>query len=279
MAFMRQVEATVGTGDGNGVRIDGFKISFSIEKSDSPDLNTSNIKIYNLSPETSAQISAANNHVQLRAGYRDESVRAIFFGTVLCGKRYRSGNDFVTELQVQDGRASVMGGHVSVSFARDVEAATVAQAFLDAIGLPHRGIENIPSDGRYPYGFAHIGMASDGIRKVLNRFGLSYTIQNEMLFILRPGQEAERTGLRLTPETGLLTIPQPVSDKTGVDHFPAGAPNAWQFSTLLFPELVPGAACRIESSSFTGEAFVYKAIYEGDNWDGNFKIDIEAEAL
>jgi len=168
---------------------------------------------------------------------------------------------------------------VSVSFARDVEAATVAQAFLDAIGLPHRGIENIPSGERYPYGFAHIGMASDGIRKVLNRFDLTYTIQNEMLFILRPGQEAERTGLLLTPETGLLTIPQPVSDKTGVDNFAAEPPIAWSFSTLLFPELVPGAACRIESSSFAGEVFIYKAIYEGDNWDGGFQIYIEAEAL
>jgi len=281
MAFMRHVDVIVGlgSGGGEGIRIEGFKIGFSIEKSDSPDLNTSTIKVYNLSPETSSQISVANNHIQLRAGYRDESIRAIFFGTVLCGRRYRSGNDFVTELQVQDGRAAVMEGHVSVSFAKDVDASTVVQAFLDAISLPFRGLENIPDGERYPYGFAHIGMASDGLRNVLNRFGLTYTIQNEMLFILKPGQKAERTGLRLTPETGLLTIPQPLSDKTGVAHFPVEAPNAWQFSTLLFPELVPGAACKLESSSFTGEVVIYKTIYEGDNWDGNFKIDIEAEAL
>lgn len=279
MAFMRQVEVIAGLANGEGIRIDGLKIGFHIEKSDSPDLNTSTIKIYNLSAETSSQIAVADNHIQLRAGYMDESIRTIFFGTVLYGKRYRSGIWFVTELQVQDGRAAVMGGHISVSFSKDVEATTVVQAFLDAIGLPFKGLENIPSGERYPYGFAHIGMASDGLRKVLNRFDLTYTIQNEMLYILKPGQEAERTGLRLTAETGLLTIPQPVSDKTGVANFSAEPPNAWQFSTLLFPELLPGAACSLESSSFTGEVFIYKAIYEGDNWDGDFRIDIEAEVL
>jgi hypothetical protein len=279
MAFMRIVEVIVETNGGEGIKVEDFKIAFSIEKSDSPDLNTSTIKIYNLSNETSSQIAVANNHIQLRAGYEDESVRAIFFGTVLSGKRYRSGEDFITELQVQDGRAAVMGGHISVSFAKEVEATTVVQSFLDAIGLPFKGLENVPEEEKYTYGFAHLGMASEGLRKVLNRFDLTYTIQNEMLYILKPGEEVERTGLRLTAETGLLTIPQPVSDKTGIADINADTLNCWQFSTLLFSELIPGAACKVESSSFTGEVLIYKAIYEGDNWGGNFKINIEAEAL
>jgi hypothetical protein len=197
----------------------------------------------------------------------------------LKGNRYRNGNDFITELQVQDGRAAVMAGQLSVSFAKDTDAITIAQTFLDAIGLPFKGQGKIPGGEKYPSGFCYIGMATEGLRKILNRFDLTFTIQNEMLYILKPGEAADNTGLKLTPSTGLLTIPQPISDKTGVDDSETEPSNGWKFSTMLFPELLPGAACKVESSSFSGEVIIHKAVYEGDNWDGDFRIDIEAEAV
>jgi hypothetical protein len=48
---------------------------------------------------------------------------------------------------------------------------------------------------------------------------------------------------------------------------------------MLFPELIPGAACKIESPSLDGEVAIKKAVFTGDNRDGDFKIEIEAEAL
>ena len=150
---------------------------------------------------------------------------------------------------------------------------------LNIIGLPHRGKENIPEGETYPSGFAHIGMATDALRKVLNRFDLSYTIQNEMIYILKKGEAANPTGLLLTPGTGLLTSPQPVSDKTTQGNINAEASNEWEFAAMLLPELSPGAACRVESTTFTGDLLIRQAIYEGDNWDGEFKVDIKAEAL
>jgi hypothetical protein len=100
-----------------------------------------------------------------------------------------------------------------------------------------------------------------------------------MLYILKPGEAADNTGLRLTPSTGLLTVPQPVSDKTGEDNAEAETKNKWKFSTMLFPQLIPGAACKVEASTFTGNMLIHKAVYEGDNWSGDFKVDLEAEAL
>jgi len=279
MAFMRYVEVTVGPKNGTGFKIDGLKISFHIEKTDSSEPNKATIKIYNLTQDTSSKVTVADNHIQLRAGYKDETIAAIFFGTVVEGKRYKEGENYITELQVQDGRAAVMGGYVSISYTKDVAAATVVDDILNAIGLPCKGQENIPSGENYPSGFAHIGMATDALRKVLNRFELSYTVQNEMLYILKKGEAADKTGLRLTPESGLLTIPQPISDKTSEDNSEAEAKNGWKFSTMLLPELLPGAACKVEASTYSGDMLIHKAIYDGDNWDGSFKIEIEAEAI
>jgi len=279
MAFMRYVEVTVGPKNGTGFKIDGLKITFRIEKTDSSEMNTSTIKIYNLTQETSSKVTVADNHIQLRAGYKDETIAAIFFGIVVDGRRYKEGEDYITELKVQDGRSEVMGTPISISYSKDVAATTVVEDILNAIGLPYKGQENIPSGETYPSGFAHIGMATDALRKVLNRFDLTYTIQNEMLYILKEGEAADQTGLRLTPNTGLLTLPQPISDKTTEDNPEAEAKNGWKFTAMLFPELLPGAACKIESSTFTGDLLIHKTIYDGDNWDGPFKIDIEAEAI
>jgi hypothetical protein len=164
-----------------------------------------------------------------------------------------------------------------VSYAKETEAQTIVQAYLDAIGLPFKGQENVPG-GTYPHGYCFIGMAGDGLRDVLNRYGLMYTIQNEMLYIIKPGEAAEKTGLKLTPKTGLLTTPQPVSDKTADDDTQTEAGNRWKFSTMLFPELLPGAACKVESSTLNGEVIIKKAVYSGDNMTGDFKIDLEGDA-
>jgi hypothetical protein len=53
MAFMRKVEVIVGPKGGAGFKIDGLKIAFNIEKTDSPEPNTSKIQIYNLSADAS----------------------------------------------------------------------------------------------------------------------------------------------------------------------------------------------------------------------------------
>jgi hypothetical protein len=279
MAFMRQVEVIIGPKGGEGVKINGLKIAFEIEKTDKPETNTAKISIFNLSKDTHDKISVAENHCTLKAGYKDETITAILFGDVVKGIRKKSGADYVTEIEVKDGRVAVMAGQVSVSYAKDTDALTIVQDLIDAIGLPSKGTELIPPDAKYPGAFSDIGQAADILRKVLNKYELWYTIQNEMIYILKEGEPSESTGLRLTPETGLLTIPQPVSDKTEETDTTKEAANRWEFRTMLFPQLIPGASCKVESSVINTEMKVEKAKFTGDNWLSDFAIDIEAEVL
>jgi hypothetical protein len=276
MAFKRVVEVIVGPKNGSGFQITDLRIEFKIEKSDTTDPNKGSVKIYNLSNETHNQIAVADNHITLRAGYEDETVATICFGDVLRGERHRDGMNRITELEIYDSRISMMSGNVSVSYAKDTSALTVAQAFLDAIGLAYKGTENIPSGEKYEHGYSYIGMATDGLKEVLNRYDLTYTVQNEMLYILKADQAAETVGLELTPKSGLLTTPQYVTDKTEEDDIKAEPLGRWKFSTMLFPELVPGAACVVRSSTLEGTVKIANATYLGDNWTGEFRIDIEA---
>ncbi len=279
MAFIRNVEVTIGPRGGEGIKINELKIAFEIEKTDMPESNTAKVQIYNLSKETHDKISVAGNHCTLKAGYTDETITAILFGDVVKGSRQKSGNDYVTEIEVKDGRVAVMAGQVSVSYAKKTDVLTIVQDLIAAIGLPSKGTELIPSDAKYRGGFSDIGQAADILRKVLNKYELRYTIQNEMIYILKGGEVTESSGLLLTPESGLLTIPQPISDKTEETDTEKEAVNKWSFKTMLFPQLIPGAACKVESSAITTEMKITKAKFVGDNWSADFAIEIEAEVL
>ncbi|MHC6204652.1 hypothetical protein ACYULU_15835 [Breznakiellaceae bacterium SP9] len=71
----------------------------------------------------------------------------------------------------------------------------------------------------------------------------------------------------------------PVSDKTEETDTAKEASNKWAFRTMLFPQLIPGAACKVEASTITTEMKVTKTKFSGDNRLGDFAIDIEAEVL
>jgi hypothetical protein len=273
------VEVVVGPKKGTGFSIRDLRIEFKIEKTDSRDPNKGTVKIYNLSNETHEKVILADNHITIKAGYRDETVASICFGDVLRGYRETDGMNRITILEIYDARIAMMGGHVSISYAKGTAASTIAQAFLDALGLAYKGLENIPAGEKYEEAFVYMGMATDGLKEVLDRYGLSFTVQNEMVYIMAPGQPAETVGLELTPKTGLLTTPQAVSDKTEESNIVAEPTGKWKFSTMLFPELVPGAACVVHSSTLDGTVKTTKATYEGGNWTGEFKIDLEAVEL
>lgn len=281
MAFLRQIEVLIGAKGKPGSKIDNLRISFEIEKTQKSENNTGKIKIYNLSKDTHNKISVAGLHCILRAGYNDESIRSILFGNIVRGTRTKSGTEYITELEVKDGREAVMNGHVSVSYGKGTEARVIAQDMLNVMALPYKGIENIPADAVYSGAFSEIGLASDILKKILNRFNLYYTIQNEMVYIMTEEKEVESTGLLLSPETGLLTIPCPVSDKTSDDDNKTEAGNEWTFRTLLFPQLSPGVACVVKSPEIglNSTMKVEKAKFVGDNYGQDFYIDIRAEVI
>ena len=183
MAFQRYVGLSVTTKDGESVKIEDLRIDFDIERTCGKEANRAVIRVYNLTKETSAQVTEADGHILLRAGYKDEAIGTIFTGDILCGNRTHEDNDYVTTIEAYDGRTAVMGGMVSLSYAPDTDALTVAQALLDAIGLAYKGTDLIPEGEKYPHGYCFIGMATDGLSELLARYGLFYTVQDETLYI------------------------------------------------------------------------------------------------
>ncbi len=275
MAFGRIVEVQVDDGKETTI-IEELKIEFSTTKTDDPESNTGTVTIYNTNESTTKKLCTAGNKVVLKAGYEDEIISPVIFGDIIKGSGKRDGVDYVVELEVADSRTTVMENIVSVSYTEDISASTVLKGFTDTLGLPVKGAEKIPSDEKYSHGFAFIGMAVDGIREVLNRFELTYTIQNEMLYIRKPNESIDDSGLSLDKTCGLLTTPYLVSDATNSEDVGTEIKAEWTFNTLLFPQLMPGTVCSIDSDTLRGQVIIKEAVFTGDNRDGDFIVEIKA---
>jgi len=270
MAFQRFVELAITTKDGESVKINDLRIDFDIERACGAENNRCVVRVFNLTKETSAKITEAGGHILLKAGYKDEATGTIFAGDVLRGSRERVENDYITSLEAYDGRTAVMAGFVSLSYAKDTDALTIAQELLKAIGLAYTGTDLIPSGAKYAHGFCFCGLATEGLSFLLARYGLKFTIQDETLYIFEDGKETERTELSIEEGGDLLTLPQILNE---------GEKNLYAFQTKLNPELFCGALISVKSSTFKGEVVIKRVHCVGSNMDGDFSAEIEAEVV
>lgn len=276
MAFGRKIELMVGGKNSESLVLSELRISFECNKTNATgdNLNTAKIKIYNASENTIQQLSQQNNHIILKAGYADELVATLFMGDIVKAERINESPNIIVQIEATESREKFMQTRCSISYQENTSLVTVAQAFIDLLGLPVNGLEKIGNDV-YEHGYSFIGMASAGLQEVLNKANLSYTIQNEMLYIISPDTPTENIGLLLTETSGIISLPTQVMDKQdNSDSADKNTSNRWKFTAMLFPQLVPGAACSIQTKSLTGNMIIEEANFKGDNFDGDFNVEV-----
>lgn len=272
MAFNRQIELQIGKPGEIGLLIKDLRISFSVEKTDTESANTAIIQIYNLTDDTIKRINRAGNILILRAGYEDEGIKTLFFGTVINSTDMKTGTERILEIQVADGVENIQDKNLTISYRAGT---TVQKIFNDLIllfGLPLTNI-GFSLSGQYVNGWSFCGKIKDAITEVLDKAGLSWTVQNNQLVVIESGKSVERTGLFLTPDTGLLDSPEILVD---TDNTPTEEPPArYKIRSLLFPQLFPGVDFKLKSKNVSGNFKVETAKFSGDNYEGDFICELE----
>ncbi len=279
MAFKRVIELTIGPPGELGKKIKDLRINFSIEKTDTESQNIANIKIYNLSKETSSEVGKVNNKVILRAGYEDETgISNLFFGDIKSAIDRKEGVARILEINAYDGYANVQNKNISISFSAGTPVQQVFDNIVDVFGLPLTNpIVNL--SGQYVNGYSFVGKAKDALTEVLKRVNKDWTIQNQQLVILSPGETIERTGLLLSSDTGLIDQPEALNDSDENQLETDDVPKRWRIKSLLYPQLLPGAEIQVRSNIVNGIFRVETANFEGDNFEGDFIAEIEVIAV
>lgn len=290
--FDRVAQLVVGQSGKDGILIEKLRFSFSIEKTLTETLNTSTIKIYNLSPDSRKTVEAPNNAVVLKAGYaKDKGALTIFVGIVRRSLTRREGSDWVTELELDDGLIAYRDSKFTTTFQPGSSGIAVMRQVADQFGLPVLALPAL-EDKIYPNGFSFVGRVRDAMNKVCNYMGCEWSIQNQEIQILKKGGSRERTALVISQDTGMIgspeleakTMSEKLAAQQGLTTNSDGVvtvvtdrltetgktPKArlevqgYKVNTLMQPTMLPGDVIKIEAEGVNNFFKVEKVTHQGD---------------
>lgn len=274
MAFGRKIELTIIPQNGGlSTIIKDLHMAFNVEKTLAESSNKGNIKVWNLSETTRSKIRA-KDRVILKAGYEDEGTANLFFGDIQLVTNEKDSVDHITEIEAYDGQNTLQNRYVSLTFGAGTPIQVVFNTIIANIGIPLANA-TIVLPGQYAGGFAFAGAAKDALTEVLKKSDRTWSIQNEQIAIHKENEVLYRTGLIISPETGLIGSPQVIEDTDNKQGETETVLKRWNVQSLLFPQLVPGALIQLKTNIVNGFFKIETVTYDGDNFEGNFVCDMD----
>lgn len=266
-----------------------LRVSFDITKDLSKQTNKGKITIWNLSDETRHKIVVPDTKVEFYAGYKDNggAVR-MFVGSVIHGITKDDGKDAQTELDLSDGQTAIRDTAFSLSFGPGTPGNTVIQYIADEMGLPVVYGDGVQF-GEFKDGFSFVGMAKDALDAICYGSGVDWSIQNEILQLIKKGGTVSNKGLVFAPDSGLVGSPQwyvstnsqanaatdKRAQKQGTQTDSANNSAGWKIKTLLSPTMNPGDLVKLDSKYVEGWFKVKSAHHTGDTHAGNWNTELD----
>jgi hypothetical protein len=273
---------------GNAIVVRDLHVRFEIEKHLGSDPNTCTLMIDNLAERTRAAVQVKPLHVRVDAGY-DGEVARLFTGDLRFGSSMQTGpggTEWTTTLQVADGDRANRFARVSRSYRAGVDVRTAVTEAARALGLEvPRDVATSPDLARqFAAGLTLHGNAASELTRLLDRVGLSWSVQDGQLVILSDSSTTADRAIVLSndligsPELGApLTPPTTAttSTKTQAGIRASGKPilNA---RCLLHPGITPGRKVKIEAAAIKGVFKVRRVVHRGDTHGSEWTTEIEA---
>jgi hypothetical protein len=265
--------------------ISGLRIAFSVNKTFSSATNSAVVRIYNLSASKRNDLRNFGDQLRLFAGYRDqEGEQLLFVGNISQFNHSFIPPEIVTSLQCGDGEKTLNNTIISVSFGQETPIRTVIEYVAEKIGLSIAYFA--PSTNLlYGNGFNNICSAQYILDDACQALDLTWSVQNDNLYIIRSDGATEKPPAEVNAENGMIGTPERYVDKKYY-LYRAKEPNeplkpGWKVRTLLRPELLPGDRIRLKSTQadIDGVFKILSARHEGDNFGPIFESNFEVYPL
>jgi len=258
-----------------------LRVSFEIKRTLSKYPDPATVTIYNLSAETRASFQRGDE-VRLVAGYTEAS-SLIYSGQLQDQIVARDGADWATTITVRDGD-SAWRTQVNRSFSTSAPLSIAVQRIAADMGLAI-----LPTSRPLLEGYAvragsiHVGPGQDALSKLLSPWSLRWCIQDGVLVILPLDGATNQTAVLLSPTTGLIGSPEPMTDQAK-KPFKKNQPNdktgkRLRLTSLLQPDLNPGRPVVLQSTQYNGTYRVDSAVHRGDSRGQDWYSVVECTLL
>lgn len=241
-------------------------IAFSVEKSEKESANTAKVDIWNLNKEHLSVLETKDCCVAVRAGYGDR-LSLIFSGIVTTCTTEMDQADRKTSIELVDNLVELRDTYVSVSYSGKVSWKKIFDDVAAQMGVAI----SYAYDAKFievANGFSFVGKAKDILSKGCNCCKLSWSLQNGVLQVKRPGGVMSNEVYVLSAETGLLGTPARVNESASEST--SEAIVGWDVEYLMNGAIHVDDFVKLESKAATGFFRVYSVSIDGDNVSGDW---------
>jgi len=299
---------TVGAAVGGlrkGLKVDGHRVSFHIQKTLKPEPNVCECTIYNLSREQRAQIeelqpknsttfssttgkAVAKGVAQrgipllIEAGYKDTGLSQIWLGdlrTVYSEYQEKTG-DWLTKLETGDGEAAKKSS-IAVAYGPGTTPDIALRAIVRALGVDEGNVaaaaiklRQSGSATLLPSRAVFSGSTSETLTNFCRSAGLEWSVQDGAVQILQSGKALDGKALHLTGGK----VGHPGTPGTGLIESPSIDPlGVLTIKFLIQPGVKIGSLLVVDSQTIQGNYRIVKAVWDGDTHAQPWYITAEAQ--
>lgn len=293
LLFGRNWRLTIGSLD-----LTDLDLAFKTERHIHRSPNTAEIRIWNLSPESRAQVEGGarpftplghprvevpDGVVRLAIGYGSDDPPQVFRGDVrVAWTEWTTDVDAVTTIQARDGGHAYSEARISRAYAAGTAIATVVRDTVRAMDIGEGNLAEFASAyslrtgaSTFPDGYTAHGRAHRILTDLLRGGGLRWSVQAGALQIQRQGEPLETRSVLLSAETGL--VDSPTWDERGKRS--SGRRGLLTARALIMPGLDPGRKVRVEADTAEGDFEIRKVILTGGTRDNEWYADMDLRPL
>lgn len=262
--FGRSYRFAAGPAGGTGFETSELHIAFKLEKTDLETSNTAHVDIWNLNDSHKALLKSKDCAVSLHAGY-GSVMPLVFAGGVSFVSTSMDGTDKKTTIEVEDGLIATKDTYISLSYSGTVNSKVILDDIAGKMGVAVSYSYNAEF-ADIPNGYSFVGLAKNALSKICGASNLTWSIQNGVLQIKKPGDVMSQEVFVLSEETGMIGFPKEVAITAGDDS--GKDVEGWDVEFLMNAAIGVDDYIYLKSKVVTGYFRVYSIEIEGDT-DGS----------
>ncbi len=236
--YLRKVSLIVGNDEGPARDLSELRFKFSVRRGDIQTPNSADIRIYNLSEQTTQAIQKEFTRIVLQAGY-EGNFGVIFDGQIKQVRRGReTQTDTYLDITAADGDSAYNFAFSSTSLAAGstpIDHFNAVAKDMEKHGVSEGYVPDLPGNP-LPRGKVVYGMSRDIMRNVAKNTDCSWSIQDGKL--------------TMVPQTAYVPGEIPViTAATGMIGLPEQTQNGIRLKVLLNPNIKIGQAVKLDNAS------------------------------